>query len=170
MKANVARIIGIIFFVVSFFLPAATDGPAESFRDYLFASGAYHGWSCAAWTLYGTVAFVASLFGPDRVDGSLYFFMISGWITPIVAFGIFIDNEKAKRTVAGILPFLMLFPWLFFATRNPGWGPGPFRPIIGHYVWTVGCLLIFAPEFAKMLTALKGETRDEGSSSNDVVA
>ncbi|MGA2650654.1 MAG: hypothetical protein ABSF28_09030 [Terracidiphilus sp.] len=149
--ANVAKIIGAIILVVSLFLPAVTPGYPQSLRDYLVTNDAYHGWACVAWTLWGSVAFIASLFNPSG-QGVNFFFVVSGWITPlVVVFGAVADNITAKRRFARALPFLMVFPFLFFASPEPGWGPGPFRPLIGHYVWTVGCLLIFTPQYAGML-------------------
>jgi hypothetical protein len=157
--ANLAKIVGIIFFIVSFFLPAVASGYAHSPSDYLIASDAYHGWACAAWTLYGTVMFIGSLIGHDRQDGSAFFFMVSGWITPLViVFGIFLGGIRAKRRAAKALAFLLIAPWLFFAIPESGWGPGPFRPLIGHYVWTLGCLLTFTPQYAWMLSVTSKES------------
>jgi hypothetical protein len=173
--ANLAKIVGIIVFIVSFFLPAVTMGYAQSPADYLITSDAYPGWACAAWTLSGTAGFIANLFGPDRVIGGMFFYVISGWITPLVIiFALFPDHNKAKRIVAKVLPFLMVVPLLFFASAiNSGWGPNSLRPLIGHYVWTVGCLLIFTPQYAWMLGSRskeRDEAPDEDSPSNGGVA
>jgi hypothetical protein len=170
--ANLAKIIGIIFFIVSFFLPAVTTGYAQSPADYWITSNAYYGLACAAWTLSGTVGFIVSLFGTDGPNGAAFFYMISGWMAPLViVFGIFLDSNKAKRIVAKVLPPLLVAPWLFFAWPVSGWGAAPFRPLIGHYVWAVGCLLIFTPQYARMLgaTCKRGDKApDEDRSSNGV--
>lgn len=160
--ANLAKIIGIIFFIVSFFLPAVTTGYAHSPAEHLITNNANKGWECAALTLFGTVR----LFVPDRSDeAATFFFVVSGWITPLViVFAIFPDRNKVKRIVATALPFLLVAPLLFFASATKsGWGPDPFRPLIGHYVWTVGCLLIFTPQYARMLgaTSKKGDEAPE---------
>jgi len=150
--AKLAKIIGIFLFIVSFFLPAVANSYAKSPTDYLITSNAQPGWECAVLTLYGT----ARLFVPDPSDeAATLFFVVSGWITPLViVFAIFPDRNKAKRIVAAALPFLLVAPLLFFASATKsGWGPDPFRPLIGHYVWTMGCLLIFTPQYARMLGA-----------------
>jgi hypothetical protein len=163
--AKLGRLVGIVLFVASFFLPAVTSGYAISRVDYLFASDAYHGWACAAMTLFGSLGLIASLFGSSRPDAAAdFFFVVSGWITPLVfVFAFFPVSNTAKRIVATTLPFLLVVPLLFFASPESGWGPGPFRPLIGHYVWTVGCLLIFTPQYAGML----GATSKEGSEAPD---
>jgi hypothetical protein len=162
--AKLARLVGIVLFVASFFLPAVTDHYAMSRADYLTVNDAYHGWACVGLTLYGTVGLIGSFFGPNRLEGTFLFFVISGWITPLViVFGIFLGSNKAKRRVAKILPLLLIAPWPVFAAPNTGWGPGPFRPLIGHYVWTLGCLLIFTPQYAKMLSV----TSKEGDEASD---
>jgi hypothetical protein len=161
---KLGKVAGIVLFAVSFVLPAVTSGRAVSRADYFFASDAYHGFACAGLTLFGTVGFIRSLFGPDRIDGSPIFFVISGWITPLVLIvGIVLPSVRAKRIVAMILPFLLTAPFLFFATSDTGGrGSVPLRPLIGHYVWTLGCLLIFTPQCARML-GLTGKIGDEGA-------
>jgi len=153
--AELARIAGIALFLIALFLPSVTNGYVQSPADYLITRDAYHGWVCAGWTLYGTIAFVGSLLGPDGPNGWAVFFMISGWISPLVVFGILIGSDKAKRVVARIIPVLLLAPWIVFAWPESGWGPGPFRPLIGHYVWTLSCMLIFTPQY---LTIFAGRT------------
>ena len=155
---RLGKLVGVILFVVSLFLPSVTTGYALSRADYFFSSDAYHGWACAAWTLWGTVGVIPSIFGANAPDGPSLFFIVSGWITPLVlVFGLFLGSRKARRRMAKVLPFLLVAPFLFFASPQSGWGPGPFRPLIGHYVWTLGCLLIFTPQYAGML----GITREE---------
>jgi len=159
--ARLGKFAGIVLFLASFALPGVTTGYAMSRADYLFTSNAHYGVACAAWTLYGTAGLIGSLFGSTPPDAGGFFFAVSGWITPLVAvFGIFIDSKKAKRRVAKALPFLLVAPLLFFASPESGWGPGPFRPLIGHYVWTLGCLLIFTPQYASML-GLANKESDE---------
>ena len=149
--AKLGRLVGIILFVASFFLSAVTNSHAQSPADYPVTSNAMKGWECAAMTLESTVW----LFFRNSSDGAAadYFFWVSGWITPLViVFAFFPDRNKAKRIVASALPFLLAAPLLFFASATKSsWGPIPFRPLIGHYVWTVGCLLIFTPQYARML-------------------
>lgn len=140
---KLARIIGIIFFIISFFLPAVASGTAHS-------PTGYHGWECALLTLFGA----AQLFVPNPSSGwPDFFYLVSGWISPLVTvFAIFPSRNTAKRIVATALPFLLVAPLLFFAssTTKSDWGPDPFRPLVGHYLWTVGCLLIFTPQYARM--------------------
>jgi hypothetical protein len=147
---NLGRIVGLVLVGIAFLLPGVHDGATV-----------YHGWACAAWTLYGTIAFFARLFSPDGPDGWGLFFMISGWITPMALIGAFIESKKAKRRMAGILPVLLVAPWIVFAWPNSGWGALALRPSVGHSVWTAGCLLIFTPEYRAFFAGKrKGEEMD----------
>jgi len=140
--ANLGRLTGIALFLLAFLLPA-TDGGQTG----------YYGWACAAWTLFGTASFIASLFGPNRANGLGFFLMVSGWITPLVLLGIFISSNRVRRGIAKILPVLLLVPWIVFS--DPGWGVTGIHPRVGHYIWTVGCLLIFSPEYATIFVGIK---------------
>jgi hypothetical protein len=139
--AKLGRLTGIALFVIALLLPAVGDGV-----------NMYRGWACAAWTLYGTLSFVGSVFGPDGPNGFIFFFMISGWISPLVAIGIFIDSDQLRRIFARITPFLLVVPWIVFAWPQTGWGRMDLHPRIGHYVWTAGCLLVFTPQYAAMFS------------------
>lgn len=157
--ANLAKIVGIIVFIVSFFLPAVTTGYVHSPADHHMTNNVTKGWECAEFTLFGTV----ELFARDPSSGWVdVFYMVSGWISPLVLiFAIFPDRSNAKRMVAKALPFLLVVPLLFFASATTErWSPGPFRPLIGHYVWTVGCLLIFTPQYARMLGLISRESNE----------
>ena len=142
--ASMGRIAGIALFAIAFLLPGVGEGP-----------NCYYGWACAAWTLSGTASFIASIFGPDGPGGGGFFFMVSGWITPLVLFGIFINSDKVKRGVAKALPILLVVHWIVFGWPDSGWGATGIHPRVGHYIWTVGCLLIFTPEYATILAATK---------------
>jgi hypothetical protein len=124
--------------------------------------------------LWGSIAFIASLFNPSGQNGINFFFVVSGWITPlVVVFGVVVDNITAKRRFARVLPFLTVFPFLFFANPESGWDAQALRPLVGHYVWSLGCLLIFTPQYARMLgvTSKEGdEAPDKDASSSGDVA
>ena len=152
---NLGRIAGIVLFVIALLLPGVHMG-AES----------YEGIACAGWTLYGTVAFFGSLFGPDGPNGFALFFMISGWIAPLVAVGMLIDSDKTKRVIAMALPGLMLAPWVVFAWHDSGWASVSIHPLIGHYVWTVGCLLIFTPSTLRCCEVI---SQSAGNASTDQI-
>jgi hypothetical protein len=143
--ANLGKLAGTALFAISLFLPSVHAGPTN-----------YWGFICAAWTLFGTYGFFVN---PDGLSWVSLFFMISGWITPLVALGIFIHSDKVKSMVALVLPVLMLAPWIFFAWPESGWGAVGIRPSIGHYLWTVGCLLVFTPQYLKALAVMRRGAR-----------
>jgi hypothetical protein len=141
---KLAKIAGAALFAISFFLPGVHVGPNYD-----------SGLTCAAWTLSGTASFIASVFGPDGPNGFLFFFMVSGWISPLAIVGVFIRSEKAKRVIAKTILLFLAVPWIVFAWPQSGWGAVEIHPAFVHYVWTVGCLLIFTPEYFKILTPKK---------------
>ena len=142
--AKLGKIAGIALFLIAFFLPGVHEGPND-----------YSGLACAAWTLSGTASFIASVFGPDGPNGFLFFFMVSGWISPLAIVGVFIRSEKARRVIAKTILLLLAGPWIVFAWPQSGWGAVEIHPAFGHYVWTAGCLLIFTPEYFTTLTPKK---------------
>ena len=87
--ARLGKIAGAGLFAISFFLPGVHVGPNYD-----------SGLTCATWTLSGTASFIASVFGPDGPNGFLFFFMVSGWISPLAIVGVFIRSEKARRVIA----------------------------------------------------------------------
>jgi hypothetical protein len=135
--AKLGRIAGIVLFVVAFLLPAVREGAND-----------YPGWFCAVETLYWNATFFAMLLHHERSVGWFFFMMVSGWIAPLVLFGLIAWSSRIKLGVAIIVPFLLLAPWIVFVLPN---GSGPIRPSIGHYIWTTGCLLAFTPEYVKIL-------------------
>jgi hypothetical protein len=52
-----------------------------------------------------------------------------------------------------VLPFLLIAPWIVFAWSDDA--GVQIRPIIGHYIWTAGCLLIFTPEYVTIFAPRK---------------
>jgi len=148
--AKLGRIAGIVLFAVAFVLPAVHEGPND-----------YDGFACAAWSISGGISFFGSFFGPDGPNGFGFFFMLSGLIAPLVAAAIFIPSDKFKRLLAKTIPFLLVAPWIVFGWRDSGgWGTVTLQPLIGHYVWTAGCLLIFTPEYVLMFAATKDKGDD----------
>ncbi len=140
--AKLCRIAGIALFVIAFLLPGVRE-----------RADSYPGWFCALETLYWTATFVAMLFHHERSLGFSFYMMISGWISPLVLFGLIAWSGRIKRSVAMILPFLLIAPWIVFAW--PDDGGGQIRPSIGHYIWTAGCLLIFTPEYVTIFAPRK---------------
>ena len=141
--AKLCRITGIALFVAALLLPGVREG-----------ANSYPGWFCALETLYWTATFVAMLFHQERSLGLSFYMMISGWISPLVLFGLIAWSGRIKRSVARILPLLLLAPWIVFAWW-PNDGGGQIRPSVGHYIWTASCLLIFTPEYVTMFAPKK---------------
>jgi len=149
--AKWGRIVGIALFAAAFLLPGVHLG-----------QNSYSGLECAWETLCFTATFFATLSRHERSEGWSLFMMVSGWITPLVLFGLVAWSGKIKRGVAMILPFFLLAPWLVFALTD---GAESIRPSFGHYIWTVGCLLIFTPEYAAIIASLK-KVKNTGTERN----
>jgi hypothetical protein len=138
--ARIGWIAGMALFAVAFLLPSVRDGATH-----------YPGWVCAWETLCWTVSFFATV-RDKQLEWWSFYMMVSGWISPLVLFGLIAWSGRIKRGIAKVLPFLLLAPWAVFALSN---GADPIRPSIGHYIWTAGCLLIFSPEYVTILAAMR---------------
>lgn len=76
--------------------------------------------------------------------------MLSALISPLVVVGIFLNQQRLNRLLATIIPLLLMAPWIVFAWPEHGWGAVSLHPLIEHYMWTAGCLLIFTPQYIAM--------------------
>jgi hypothetical protein len=138
MKRRLVRIAGLIAFVLAFFLPAVSD------RD---RTNVYKGWQCAALTLGSVVHPLdgrsLSSFNvrqDDLINGIL--FTLDGWVNPlVVAYLIllmFRGLRRTRRVLTWAILVCMVDCWIVI-------GMG-LVPLIGHFLWAGGILLILSPE------------------------
>ena len=135
------RLIGLCIFAVAFLLPACRDSsPVFGSRDV------YPGWQCAQVALGGT-------FEIEAYKSSDFLIVLSGWINPLVLIYLAISLTprfpRTRRAVAAAICLCMVATWIFFALAH-------FVPLIGHYLWIAGALIILAPE---ILPAARQESR-----------
>ena len=122
-KANVVtviRVVGILVFVAAFFLPAVRDPgsvPGPGSRPLL-------GWSCALFAAAstGTILHWSTTQSTKETVGSI-------WRRMVVI----------RRVFAVAIVLCYVATWVFFAQA-------PMVPLVGHYLWVLGGLLILAGE------------------------
>jgi uncharacterized membrane protein YraQ (UPF0718 family) len=126
------RLLGFCIYVAAFFLPAirevATPGAGEP--------GIHEGWFCAWVTLVNT-------FSSQMWHSKDCLAILSGWINPLVLlYLVFLIWRKAvwpRRMVAGLVVAFMIGTWIYFYLV-------PLVPLIGHFLWIAGILMMLAGE------------------------
>ncbi len=147
MKRRLVRIAGLIAFALAFFLPAVSD------RD---GGNVYSGWQCAALTLGSVIHPLdgrsISSFNvrqDDLISGIL--FTLDGWVNPlVVAYLIllmFSGFRRTRRVLTWAIMVCMFDCWIVI-------GMG-LVPLIGHFLWAGGTLLILSPELLAFLKEYK---------------
>jgi hypothetical protein len=132
----VLRIVGLGIFVLAFFQLAVRSGaPGPD-------AVVFPGWKCASVALTETVGlFGKSVAWPPALPILLVVF--SGWINPLVVLVIlssFFSKLRILRRILGILILLcMVATWWFFALQKV-------TPLVGHWLWIAGALLILGPD------------------------
>ena len=121
------RILGYLVFLVAFFLPAVREP----------ASGETHrGWFCAGVTLINSL-------NRDFWRSKEFLAILSGWINPLMLLhvaSLFSRKLRIFRRIVSILIVLFIpGTWVFFYLE-------PLTPLIGHFLWIVGILMILAGE------------------------
>jgi hypothetical protein len=133
------RLLGYFVFLVAFFLPAcrqvATPGgdPPDVYR----------GSFCAWITLINS-------FNRQIWASSGALAILSGWINPLmllyVAFQFSSRLRKTRRVIAGLVAIFILCTWVYFYLA-------PLVPLVGHYLWIAGILMILAGELVSERSA-----------------
>jgi hypothetical protein len=102
------------------------------------ASNIFKGWECAKIALSAT-------FQLDTYTSSGFLVAMSGWINPMVlaclAFSLAHKFPRARRILAIAILICMVATWIYFATEH-------LVPMIGHWMWIAGALLMLAAELA----------------------
>lgn len=134
--------LGICVFVAAFYLPAvrgAGTGPGN---------GPMTGWMCAAVALAATGAIfhtaAAATEGKDLPG--IICVILSGWVNPLMLlyllFSIWQKFVRIRRALAVAILICFAATWFFFFKA-------PMIPLIGHFMWVAGALMILAGEVAR---------------------
>ena len=126
------RVLGFVIYVAAFFLPACRDPGGSAFRN----QDVYLGWFCAAVTVMNT-------FSRDVWTSKDFLSVLSGWINPLILIYLVLLIRPRfvwpRRIVAGAVVAFMFATWIYFALA-------PLIPLIGHFMWIVGALMVLAGE------------------------
>jgi hypothetical protein len=155
MKALIIKLIGFVVFAVAFVLPAANG--AESGPG----SGPYTGWTCALVAISASAGiphlFAAGAPHDKEALGALCL-ILSGWINPLVLsyllFSIWKRLVWIRRALVVATLACIGATWVFFAEA-------PMHPLIGHYVWIGGIVLILSPEAIAIFQGRLAKDKEE---------
>ena len=141
MVTRIVRAVGILLFAVAFFLPAVRDAHTVT------GSGAapMTGWMCA--TVAGSAsAGILHLFAPGgqaKETAGILCLILSGWVNPLVLlyllFCIWRKFVRIRRVLA-IAILICFAATAFFLFK------APMIPLIGHFLWVAGALMILSGE------------------------
>jgi hypothetical protein len=129
---SVTRILGFCIYVAAFFLPACRELATSGMRT----PDVYKGWFCAWVTLINT-------FSRDVWHSKDFLAILSGWINPLILIYLVLligqNLVWPRRIVAAAVVAFMVATWIYFALM-------PLIPLVGHFLWIVGALMILAGE------------------------
>lgn len=135
----IVQSLGLCVFVASFYLPAvrgAETGPGN---------GPLTGWMCAAVALAATGGvFHATAAATEGKDlPGIISLILSGWVNPLILmylmFSIWRKFVRTRRVLAVAILICFAATWYFFFKA-------PMVPLIGHFIWVAGALMILAAE------------------------
>lgn len=127
-----ARMLGYFIFLVAFFQPACRQVAMPGAGD----PDVYKGYFCAWVTLI------------DTLNGGMWqsrdaLAILSGWINPLmllyVSFMFSRRLRRARRVISILISLFLIGTWIYFYLV-------PYVPLIGHFLWVAGILLIMAGE------------------------
>jgi hypothetical protein len=141
MIVRILRLAGTVLFVVAFFLPAVRDAHSTGGPG----SPPMSGWMCA------TVAMSASAGIPHLASGTtqgkellgILCLILSGWVNPLVLLYLFLCIWRKlvwiRRVLAAAILICFVASWVFLFKA-------PMIPLIGHFLWVAGALMILFGE------------------------
>jgi hypothetical protein len=128
----IARLVGVCVYVGAFFLPACKEAVAPGGDTPTVLQGS----RCAWITLVNTM-------NPEIWHSKYLLAILSGWINPLLLlYLVFLLFQKflwPRRVVAGVIVAFIAGTWVFFDLAH-------LVPVIGHFLWIAGILLILAGE------------------------
>jgi hypothetical protein len=143
MVTRIVRIVGIVVFVIAFFLPAVRDAHTTNGPVSLPMSG----WMCATVAISASAGILHLASGTTQgkdLPGILCL-ILSGWVNPLVLLYLFFciwrKFVRIRRVLAVAILICFAATWVFFVKA-------PMVPLIGHFVWVAGGLMILFGEVA----------------------
>ncbi len=129
----IVRMLGLCIFIAAFFLPACRDaGPVNAYTNIFI------GWECARITLSITLR-------KETYESWDFLALMSGWINPLILiylpFSFFPRFKRVRQSLAAAVVVCMAATWVFFIVAH-------IVPLIGHFMWIAGALMILAAEVA----------------------
>jgi hypothetical protein len=135
-KVLIYQIAGFCIFVMAFFLPACHVGGSGTFAENVL------GWECAK-TAIETMPYLFQKTAPYIPYYVFLAIVISGWINPLIliylSFSLTSKHLWIHKFIAIAILICIVITWIFFSFAH-------FVPLIGHFLWIAGALLILAPE------------------------
>ncbi|MGP8253453.1 MAG: hypothetical protein ACLQHF_15590 [Terracidiphilus sp.] len=126
------RTVGLALFILAFFEPAIRAGETTVLS----------GWKCATIATTESMTLFAKP-GPGHHQFIEYLVAFSGWINPFILLLILASPVRVflilRRIFAVAVVLCMAGTWVLFAQQH-------IVPLIGHFMWIVGALLVIAPE------------------------
>jgi hypothetical protein len=126
------KTLGLAIFILAFFEPAVRAGETTVLS----------GWKCASiatsesMTLFGKP-------GPGQHQFIEYLVAFSGWINPLVVLVLLASPVRVllivRRIFAAIVVLCMAGTWALFSEQH-------IAPLLGHFLWIAGALLVIIPE------------------------
>jgi hypothetical protein len=144
--AKICRIMGILLLFAAFFLPACEMSGLGSLRGY----------ECAVDAFYVTYSFMTHP-EPDGRFGQ-FLIVLSGWVNPLLLLYLLSTSWKKVARIRGPLALATL---LFLGVAcivvagnrtfmGFPWSLGfPLTPLVGHYFWVAGILLILSSDWVR---------------------
>jgi hypothetical protein len=143
MIKRIVRLAGIAVFVVAFFLPAVRDPHTTSGPVSIPMSG----WMCATVAISASAGILHLASGTTQGKDLLgaCCLILSGWVNPLVILYLFFCIWRKfvliRRVLAVAILICFVATWVFFVKA-------PMVPLIGHFLWVAGALMILVGEVA----------------------
>lgn len=130
----VVGFLGLCIFAFAFLQPAVRAGEGTS-------AIVFPGWKCASVALTETMALVGKS-GLEKPSFEVLLVIFSGWINPLVLL-LFLSSFwrvllVLRRILAVTVLLCMVATWTFFHMQKV-------TPLMGHFLWIAGALLVLAP-------------------------
>jgi uncharacterized membrane protein HdeD (DUF308 family) len=129
---SISRILGVLVYIAAFFLPACREavGPSGD------APEVFRGSRCAWMTLVNT-------FNHEIWHSKYFLAVFSGWINPLILLYLILLIIPAfvwpRRLAASLILCFIAGTWIFFSLIH-------LVPLVGHFLWIAGILMILAGE------------------------